>query len=499
MKTIVILMDSLCKRALDLYGGDWARTPNIDRLSQKCCVFDNHWVGSAPCMPARHDLLTGRLDFLERNWAPMQPFDCTLPQVLKKHGVFSEIITDHYHYFHLGGENYVPLFGSWEFIRGQEHDTMAPDIGKPIDKPHFGNLKSQYERNRACFNGEEDYPSPKTFTQATKFLEKYREEEFFLFVDACDPHEPYDLPDDYERQYPDDYDGVHFNWPKYAKNADVSEAAKQHVRNLYAETITLADKYLGKFLDVMDNYNIWDDAAVFFISDHGTMIGEKDFYGKNYMPAYNEVFEIPLMVHLPGMNERTRCSALTQNIDLMPTILELYGIPESDCWHPFHGKSLLPLIRGEKQKLRDTVIYGNYGKQVNIFDGRYTYFRAAAREDNMPLYLYTAVPSTSNHYWDYDHLKDRETIQGGPFLKWTDYPVFKIPINLTIADASHTLSVRPEVVGTSMLFDLENDPKQEHPIHDEALEREMCNKLIAAMKLHDSPDEQFERLGLTEA
>ena len=51
-------------------------------------------------MPARHDLLTGRIDFLERNWAPIQPFDCTLPYVLRRHGYFSHMVTDHYHYFH---------------------------------------------------------------------------------------------------------------------------------------------------------------------------------------------------------------------------------------------------------------------------------------------------------------------------------------------------------------------------------------------------------------
>lgn len=139
MRTIVILMDSLNRRCLPVYGGDWARTPNMERLAAQSCTFDNHFVGSAPCMPARHDLLTGRLDFLERNWAPVQPFDCTLPQVLQRHGVFSHMTTDHYHYFHLGGENYFPLFSSWEFIRGQEHDTMVSNLGAPIRKPHIGN------------------------------------------------------------------------------------------------------------------------------------------------------------------------------------------------------------------------------------------------------------------------------------------------------------------------------------------------------------------------
>ena len=155
MKTILILMDSLNKRFLEMYGG-WVKTPNLDRLAEKSCVFSNHFVGSAPCMPARHDLMTGRVDFLEQNWGPMMPFDCSLPHMLRQHGIFSEIITDHYHYFRFGGENYVEQFSSWSFVRGQEFDPMVPDLGKPIERKFIGRDLQQYERNRTKLIREED-------------------------------------------------------------------------------------------------------------------------------------------------------------------------------------------------------------------------------------------------------------------------------------------------------------------------------------------------------
>lgn len=66
MKVIVILSDSLNRHYLPCYGNEWVRTPNIDRLAERSITFDNHWIGSAPCMPARRDMLTGRLNFLER-------------------------------------------------------------------------------------------------------------------------------------------------------------------------------------------------------------------------------------------------------------------------------------------------------------------------------------------------------------------------------------------------------------------------------------------------
>ena len=69
MKTIFVLMDTVNRRMLDLYNenpAETALTPNLRRLAARGVVFDNHWTGSAPCMPARRDLLTGRHLFTGR-------------------------------------------------------------------------------------------------------------------------------------------------------------------------------------------------------------------------------------------------------------------------------------------------------------------------------------------------------------------------------------------------------------------------------------------------
>ena len=84
MKTIFILCDTLNRRMLSAYGAgeDAAITPNIDRLARQSVVFDSHWCGSAPCMPARRDIMTGRLNFLEKPWGAMEPFDQSLQSIL---------------------------------------------------------------------------------------------------------------------------------------------------------------------------------------------------------------------------------------------------------------------------------------------------------------------------------------------------------------------------------------------------------------------------------
>lgn len=70
MKTIFILCDTMNRRMLDLYNNERNQTalmPNLNRLAKRGVVFENHWCGSAPCMPARKDLMTGRLNFIGKN------------------------------------------------------------------------------------------------------------------------------------------------------------------------------------------------------------------------------------------------------------------------------------------------------------------------------------------------------------------------------------------------------------------------------------------------
>ena len=102
MRTVLILMDTLNRRYLKTYDKN-ARgiTPNIDKFAEESVIFENHFIGSAPCMPARRDIFTGRMQFLERGWGGIEPFDITLPEMLRKHKIFTHITTDHTHYFEL--------------------------------------------------------------------------------------------------------------------------------------------------------------------------------------------------------------------------------------------------------------------------------------------------------------------------------------------------------------------------------------------------------------
>ena len=132
MRTIIVFYDSLNKRFLPPYNPDCDTiAPNFERLAQKAVTFDNSYVGSMPCIPARRELHTGRHNFLHREWGPLEPFDDSMPEILKKHGVYTHLISDHLHYWEDGGCNFHARYSSWEVVRGQEGDHWKAEIKDP--------------------------------------------------------------------------------------------------------------------------------------------------------------------------------------------------------------------------------------------------------------------------------------------------------------------------------------------------------------------------------
>ena len=122
MKAVMLMFDSLNREMLEPYGCDWVKTPNFRRLAEHSVCFDQCYAGSLPCMPARRELQTGRYNMLHRSWGPMEPFDDSMPELLKNNNIYTHLISDHVHYWEDGGATYHYRYNSWENIRGQEGD-----------------------------------------------------------------------------------------------------------------------------------------------------------------------------------------------------------------------------------------------------------------------------------------------------------------------------------------------------------------------------------------
>ncbi len=101
MKAIIMMFDTLTRKYLSAYGNEWVHTPEFKRLEAHTVTFDNFYAASLPCMPARRDLHTGRCSFLHRMWGPLEPFDVSVMERLKEHGVYTHLVTDHSHYWRM--------------------------------------------------------------------------------------------------------------------------------------------------------------------------------------------------------------------------------------------------------------------------------------------------------------------------------------------------------------------------------------------------------------
>ncbi|MGB3717866.1 MAG: sulfatase [Candidatus Promineifilaceae bacterium] len=485
MKAIMIMFDTLNRHMLPPYGCEWTHAPNFSRLAEQSVTFDNCYAASVPCMPARRELHTGRYNFLHRSWGPLEPFDDSMPEILRENGIYSHLVSDHQHYWEDGGATYHTRYSSWEFARGQEGDPWkghVADPDTPADLKQFkGGMVRQDWINRGYMTREEDHPQALTFANGLHFIHTNHEQDnWFLQIETFDPHEPFFTHQEYKDLYPHDYDGPHFDWPDYARVTQTEEQV-QHVRYEYAALVSMCDRYLGRILDTMDELDMWDDTMLIVCTDHGFLLGEHDWWAKSIQPWYNELVHIPLFLWDPRSRERgQRRESLVQMIDFAPMLLEFFGIERPS---DMQGAPLIDTLATD-EPVREGGLFGIHGGHANVTDGRYVYMRAPINPDNKPLYEYTLMPTHMRARFGVAELQDIQLAEPFSFTKGTR--TMKIETRSMF---------NPHGFGT-MLFDLESDPGQENPIVDEDIERRMIRLLVALMQANDAPPEQYERLGL---
>lgn len=505
MKTIFILFDSLNRRALNFYGGMHIKTPNFDRFAQRSVVFETHYVGSLPCMPARRDMLTGRINFLHRSWGPLEPFDNPYPEILRAANVYTHLISDHYHYWEDGGATYHNRYSSYEFVRGQEWDKWKAMVQPPrawfseiyhrLQQPQ--NQKDgrlQHMINREFIVEEEDFCCPRVLKAAFDFLENNRNSDNWLLQLECfDPHEPFFAPARFRKDYPTPYKGPVLDWPRYQRVMETPYEIAE-LRANYAASVAMCDFYLGKLLDYLDHNEMWQDTAVILSTDHGCFLGEHGWWMKNRMPFYNELVHIPLMIYHPHFSAKAghRRTSLTQTIDLMPTILDFYRIEVPKF---VEGRSLLPVLESD-QSIHEAVLFGMFGGGTNITDGKNTYFRYPHDMTKYELFEYTLMPVHQKAFCGYEELS-KATLTN-QFMFTRGMPVLKIPALKDVHGRSvgHTGQGGGYEDTVTALFDLETDPGQEKPVIKPEIEKRMIQLMVDLMIHNEAPPEAFLRLGL---
>ncbi len=493
MRAIMVMYDTLCRRFLPPYGCDRVIAPNFARLAERTVQFQNCYVGSMPCMPARREIHTGRYNFLHRTWGPLEGFDDSMPEQLGRAGIHTHKVTDHYHYWEDGGATYHNRYTTCELIRGQEGDAFHGWAGPVPDhqrcrnrggaKPRmtFNDLTTQDWINRTQFTTEASMPQTVTFDKGLEFVRRNAAfDNWFCQIETFDPHEPFFTQKAWQALYPHDWDDSVLDWPKYERTADDPRGI-EHMRCMYLALVSMCDRNLGRVLDLMDELDLWKDTMLIVNTDHGFLLGEHDWWGKCVMPWYQESAHIPMWMWDPRSGVRgTSRDSLVQTIDLAPTLLEFFGQPIPEH---VQGKPLRQVIERD-EPIREAALYGIFGGHVNWTDGRYVYMRGPGAAGNQPLFDYTTMPTHMRSRYSVEELRSWQRHEG--FIHTKGCPVMAFPRGGP--DRNPERSTR--------LYDLGSDYAQQTPLHDPALEARIIPQLVRLMAASDAPPEQYQRLGL---
>jgi arylsulfatase A-like enzyme/predicted Zn-dependent protease len=323
---VLISIDTLRADHVGAYGYQKVPTPNIDALASDGIVFERAYSHVPLTLPAHTSILSGKLPF-ETNVRDnigftVRPGERLLPAILRERGFATAGVVSAYVLRKETG-----IAHGFDFF-----DSSLP-------------MKAQ-----GTSLGDVQRDGAETLQVAERWLDSRPSPRFFLFIHFYEPHTPYNPPARYGRYAP--YDGE----------------------------IAYADELVGRVLESLKRRQLYDRAAVILLSDHGEGLG--DHVEKEHgLFIYDETMHVPLVVKLPGGAERGRRVATpVQHIDIVPTVLELAGIPAPDG---LRGRSLATMMRGAPQAERGLYsesLYGRYhfgwSELVALTDARFRYIKA---------------------------------------------------------------------------------------------------------------------------
>jgi arylsulfatase A-like enzyme len=328
MKLFVIVARGLQAGALGCYGNRWLRTPALDALAAGAVVFDRHFADRPDAAGARQTWRDGRYHFPIPAGSPLLPADAAadLIDVLRAGGVLTRLIVD------ASRPAPAAFAEGWDAVE------------------HADGLEA-------------------TLTAVGSALEDLAgRDHLLLWADLATALAPWDMPDEFREAVPsakataaddeEDSDGDDDEEEEALPPLeDVAEGPIDPTDDSFY--LQLLEGYAGavRYLDaaVGEMLAASEDVAVIFTSDRGLALGEHGIVGGGRPWLHNEVVHVPLLLRLPGSAEAgRRVAALTQAVDLAPTLAEMFGasLPGS------HGRSMLPLVSGEVEEMRPQACSG---------------------------------------------------------------------------------------------------------------------------------------------
>lgn len=374
---VVIVSDSLRQDHVGYYAGknSPAKTPNIDALLGDAIAFDNMYPEGLPTIPVRTEWVTGNGTLAGRSWQPLASTDVTCAEILHREGYVTAFITDVYHYFK-PNQNFHRGYDEWHWIRGQEYDSCCTALPKRRRVQDY--WKDSFPRpdqwrallQIVCQNLDgareaKDFPCYKTFEQAADWIRRNREHSkpLFLWVETFDPHEPWTPPAPFDIYGDPNYQGKDYILPPGGDASQYFSVEEiKRIRSLYAGEVAYVDAMVGELVKALKEAGRYDETVIFFLSDHGHPLADHGKFLKGPDRMYSELLKVPFGFKLPGrMHGGQRVKKLAQFPDFLPTLLDAAGL--SNNMSAVQGRSLLPIVQGDVEAIRQAAISGFHGGQ----------------------------------------------------------------------------------------------------------------------------------------
>lgn len=321
----------------------WFRTPHLDRIAAEGARFRNAFVVHSLCSPSRAAFLTGQQTFrhkVKHNWQPLRPDLKTWAHRLHGAGYH----TAYFGKWHMGQQRKRPGFATVFSYNGQGryNDCVFFDNGKKVETS--------------------GWIDDVTTDRAIEFLKADHKKPFAIVIGYKTPHEPRTPPArraedfaDVELTIPTSHQVVPPFRPEGYK--PLPWHTRIHDRKNYFRCLAAIDDCVGRILETLDHQKLTQDTLLIFTSDNGYYLGEHASHDKR--SAYEESIRIPLLVRYPRLVKAgTQIDAITLNIDIAPTILEIAKAKSLKV----DGISLVPVLRdSQAAKSNDrSFLYENY-------------------------------------------------------------------------------------------------------------------------------------------
>jgi iduronate 2-sulfatase len=354
-------------------GGPRAVTPNLERLATRGLTWLNAYCQQAVCNPSRSSLMTGlrpdtlRVWDLKARFRETCPEAVTIPEWFKKHGYHTEGIGKIFHNETRLQADRVPMSDpvSWTVppvLASGSHwrDWVVPG--------HPEGPERKMESWQSLDVPDEAYLDGRIAKSACEAIERLAssEQPFFLAVGFWKPHLPFNAPRKYWEMYePESFAGLQpekfpegapsiagHNWKELRnyqgipKTGPLSQDLTLQLRQGYFACVSFLDEQVGKVLDQLAHYGLEENTVVVFTSDHGFHLGEHELWCKK--SNYELDARVPLIMAGPGIEQHgSKTRALTELLDLFPTLAGLAGLPvpanlEGESLQPVLGDPSLP-------------------------------------------------------------------------------------------------------------------------------------------------------------